>query len=28
LLRYRVLVHSGDSSEEKIAEAFEKFKNE
>jgi hypothetical protein len=28
LLRYRVLVHSGDSSEAKIAESFEKFKNE
>lgn len=26
--RYRVLVHSGDHNEAKIAEAFEKFKNE
>jgi hypothetical protein len=27
-LRYRVLVHAGDHSEAKIAEAFEKYKNE
>lgn len=27
-LRYRVLVHSGDHNQAKIAEAFEKFKNE
>jgi hypothetical protein len=27
-LRYRVLVHSGDHKEAKIAEAFEKYKNE
>jgi hypothetical protein len=27
-LRYRVLVHSGDHNEAKIAEAFEKYKNE
>lgn len=27
-LRYRVLVHSGDDKEAKIAEAFEKYKNE
>ncbi len=27
-LRYRVLVHSGDHSQAKIAEAFEKYKNE
>ena len=28
LLRYRVLIHGGDQKEAKIAEAFEKFKNE
>jgi hypothetical protein len=27
-LRYRVLVHAGDHSQAKIAEAFEKYKNE
>jgi hypothetical protein len=27
-LRYRVLVHSGDTNEAKISEAFEKYKNE
>jgi hypothetical protein len=27
-LKYRVLVHSGDSKQAKIAEAFEKYKNE
>jgi hypothetical protein len=27
-LRYRVLVHAGDSNQAKIAEAFEKYKNE
>jgi hypothetical protein len=27
-LRYRVLVHGGDHLEAKIAEAFEKYKNE
>ncbi|MDP3001631.1 MAG: PmoA family protein [Bacteroidales bacterium] len=27
-LRYRVLVHSGDNNQAKIAEAFEKYKNE
>jgi len=26
--RYRVLVHGGDQTEAKIAEAFEKFRNE
>jgi hypothetical protein len=27
-LRYKVLVHSGDYIQAKIAEAFEKYKNE
>jgi hypothetical protein len=27
-LRYRVLVHAGDHNQAKIAEAFEKYKNE
>jgi len=27
-LRYRVLVHTGDHKEAKIAEQFEKYKNE
>jgi hypothetical protein len=27
-LKYRVLVHSGDTKKAKIAEAFEKYKNE